>query len=290
MSAGADAPTPGSSFREPLLHQLSRPVRLVMPQLPPIDPKRLAIDRRFAARRRDGRFRHQRVRRGFALVAEEGAAVGAPTSWPTVQSYFRQNEQRAPGSASRSAAMRRRSESSLSPASRFGSPATIARSSSLDPLAARMRRRRASRGESGPVIASCGSLSIASSERQAFARGAARTAGLIAQQHSANPSPRRARQDRRTHHLHVLVKMLVAEMSSSTKSSDDSNKSRQSNNRAPPLRRVNSACLSSNLPADTFRQFFHPPSAPSSAQPNSDRPLRARPDGSRSPSHSTVAP
>jgi hypothetical protein len=48
-----------------------------MPQLPPIDPKRLAIDRRFAARRRDGRFRHHRVRRGFALVAEEGAAVGA---------------------------------------------------------------------------------------------------------------------------------------------------------------------------------------------------------------------
>ena len=48
-----------------------------MPQLPPIDPKRLAIDRRLAERRRDGRFRHDRVRRGFAFVAEEGAAVGA---------------------------------------------------------------------------------------------------------------------------------------------------------------------------------------------------------------------
>jgi hypothetical protein len=43
-----------------------------MPQLPPIDRKRLAIDRR-----RDGRFRHHRVRRGFAFVAQEGAAIGA---------------------------------------------------------------------------------------------------------------------------------------------------------------------------------------------------------------------
>jgi hypothetical protein len=52
-------------------------MRLVMPRLLPIDSKRLPDDRRLAERRRDGRFRHHRVRRGFALVAEEGAAVGA---------------------------------------------------------------------------------------------------------------------------------------------------------------------------------------------------------------------
>jgi hypothetical protein len=71
------APTTGSSFREPLLRKLSRPVRLVMPQFLPIDPKRLPDDRRLAARRRDGRFRYDRVRPGFAFVAEVGGAVGA---------------------------------------------------------------------------------------------------------------------------------------------------------------------------------------------------------------------
>jgi hypothetical protein len=47
------------------------------------------------------------------------------------------------------AAMGRRNDSSLSPPSRLGSPPTIARSSSRDPLAARMSRRKAARTGSG---------------------------------------------------------------------------------------------------------------------------------------------
>ena len=47
----------------------------------------------------------------------------------------------------------------------------------------------------------------------------------------------------------------------------------------PHTRPINSACSSSNPRADTLQRFFHPPSAPSSAQPNSGRPPPARPDG-----------
>ena len=146
--------SPSPSARANLRLQLSRPVRRVMPQLLPIDPKRLAVDRRHAARRRDGRFRHHRVRRRLAFVAEEGAAVGArhepadlsimlPAERATRAPLDAQIRRHAP--AERVLALAR---------SRLGSAATTATSSSLGPLAARTRRRMAARIASGPVMAS----------------------------------------------------------------------------------------------------------------------------------------
>ena len=118
-----------------------------MPQLPPIDPKRLAIDRRFAARRRDGRFRHHRVRRGFALVAEEGAARRrSPRAGRPSNHTFGRTSSARPARRRDPPPCAGEAKSSLSAASRLGSPATTARSSSLDPLAAGMRRSRAARG------------------------------------------------------------------------------------------------------------------------------------------------
>jgi hypothetical protein len=55
-----------------LADRLSWPVRLVMRQLPPIDPNRLTHDRR-----RDGCLRHHDVRRSLAFIAEEGPAIRA---------------------------------------------------------------------------------------------------------------------------------------------------------------------------------------------------------------------
>ena len=84
----------------------------------------------------------------------------------------------------------------------------------------------------------------------------------------------------------------ATEISSSTKSNEGSNESRQSNNRrraAPRRPPLNSVCSSSNPRAGTFRQFCHPPSARSSAQPDSDRPPPTRPDPPRSPSRSTIS-
>ena len=59
--------------------------------------------------------------------------------------------------------------------------------------------------------------------------------------------------------------------------------------RDPYTQPVNSVCSSSNPRAGTFRQFCHPPSARSPAQPDSDRPPLTRPGAPRSPSRSTIS-
>jgi hypothetical protein len=68
-----------------------------------------------------------------------------------------------------------------------------------------------------------------------------------------DPSPRRAREGRRTDRCHVLVLAEAMPRNSHHRRS-------QATARMSAVKCVSSACLSSNPPTDTFRQFCLPPS------------------------------
>ena len=102
----------------------------------------------------------------------------------------------------------------------------------------------------------------------------------------------------RTSRLHVLVlaQAMPLKPHLSTKSKRRFERVCQSNQakaavvrRILTLRRSIRPVLRQIREPTGLNRSFHPPSAPSSAQPSSDRPLRARPDAPHSPSHSTIA-